>query len=200
MSNTTPTPQFGTAEYEANKCKFCGQAVAGPSYNVNGSTACASCAERAKHETPGEGDGAFARALFLGVIGAAIGLAIYAGFTIITNIEIGYVSLAVGFIVAKAMMIGSGGVGGRKYQVAAALLTYAAVSLAFIPILLYAAHVSLSDVSLAKLLELGLASPFMELKADPVRGLIGLVILFVGINIAWKMTAGKPHSVVQGPS
>ena len=25
------------------------------------------------------------------------------------------------------------------------------------------------------------------------RGLIGLVILFVGINIAWKMTAGKPQ-------
>jgi hypothetical protein len=199
MPNTNPAPQFGTAEYATNKCTFCGQAITGPSYRIGGSTACAACAERAKQGAPAEGDGAFPRALLLGVVGAVIGLALYAGFTIITNIEIGYVSLAVGFIVAKAMLMGSNGIGGRKFQIAAALLTYAAVSLSFIPILLYTAHISLSEVSLAKLIEVGLISPFMELKTDPVRGLIGLVILFVGINIAWKMTAGKPQSAVQGP-
>jgi hypothetical protein len=44
---------------------------------------------------------------------------------------------------------------------------------------------------------LGLASPFLELQ-DPVHGAIGLVILFVGINIAWRMTAA-PKLDILGP-
>jgi hypothetical protein len=43
-------------------------------------------------------------------------------------------SLAVGYIVGKAMMKGSAGLGGRRYQVVAVALTYAAVSLSFIPL------------------------------------------------------------------
>jgi hypothetical protein len=34
--------------------------------------------------------------------------------------------------------------------------------------------------------------------ADPMHGLIGLVILFVGIRIAWQLTAGKKLNIV-GP-
>lgn len=44
---------------------------------------------------------------------------------------------------------------------------------------------------------IGLASPFLEL-ADPAHGLIGLVILFVGLRIAWRLTAGRPIDIV-GP-
>jgi hypothetical protein len=36
---------------------------------------------------------------------------------------------------------------------------------------------------------LGLASPFLALE-DPLHGAIGLLILFVGIRIAWKIAAG----------
>jgi hypothetical protein len=45
---------------------------------------------------------------------------------------------------------------------------------------------------------MGLASPFLELQ-DPMHGLIGLVILFVGIQIAWKLTAGPPIPEITGP-
>jgi hypothetical protein len=138
-------------------------------------------------------DGAFPRALLFGIVGAAIGMALYAGFVIATNIVVGYVSLAVGFIVAKAILLGSKGVGGRQYQIAAALLTYCAVSMSVIPIVLYQTHLSLSDIPLGKLIQVGLTSPFLELKTDPGHGVIGLIILFVGVSIAWKMTAAKPH-------
>ena len=68
-------------------------------------------------------------------IGAAIlGLIGYAAFTIVTGIMIGYISLAVGWLIGKAMRTGSRGIGGRRYQIAAALFTYAAVSMAAIPI------------------------------------------------------------------
>ncbi|HKR95402.1 MAG TPA: hypothetical protein VJW55_08580, partial [Candidatus Angelobacter sp.] len=43
----------------------------------------------------------------------------------------------------------------------------------------------------------GLASPFLELQ-NPVYGLIGLVILFVGIRIAWRLTQGR-SAAIDGP-
>src|SRR5215470_18820742 len=100
-------------------------------------------------------DGAFPRALLFGIVGAAIGCALYAGFVIATNIIIGYMSLAVGFIIAKLMMVGSKGIGGRQYQITAALLTYLAVSLSFIPIFLYLTNIPLSMAPMGKLIQLG---------------------------------------------
>jgi hypothetical protein len=44
---------------------------------------------------------------------------------------------------------------------------------------------------------IGLASPFLAL-SDPMHGLIGLIILFVGIRIAWRITAGRQPRIV-GP-
>lgn len=136
-------------------------------------------------------EGAFFPALLLGVIGAAIGMFLYAGFVILTKIKIGYMSLAVGFIVAKAMMMGSKGIGGRQYQITAALLTYAAVSLSILPIIRYLAPSVFAMTPIANLIQLGLTEPFQELQRDTFRGVIGLVILFVGMNIAWKLTAAK---------
>jgi len=131
--------------------------------------------------------------------------------------------------VGTAMMKASGGVGGRRYQIAAVLLTYAAVSMAAIPIAFYfaserherqaqhqnhQADEQQSDDSaqpatpapqprprltlgawLARLAMLGLASPFLELKGNPFWGAIGLVILFVGIKIAWRITQGRSMEV-----
>lgn len=45
---------------------------------------------------------------------------------------------------------------------------------------------------------LGLASPFIEL-TEGFNGVIGLVILFVGMQFAWKMTAGTRQINVEGP-
>ena len=50
---------------------------------------------------------------------------------------------------------------------------------------------------LVQLFFIGLASPFLALR-DPGSGLIGLVILFVGLSIAFRMTAAKPLDV-DGP-
>jgi hypothetical protein len=187
--------------------------------------ACAACVEQVKLKIPRDNHAAFMRGLLFGVGGAILGLILYAAVGIITGWMIGYVALAVGWIVGKAMMAGSGGIGGRRYQLAAVVLTYAAVSMAAIPMgiaQMSKAHKAApteqslrnsedrSSVNVnaapdqnptapkrppnlgAALLGLaivGLASPFIEL-ADPFHGLIGLVILFVGMQFAWKMTRG----------
>jgi len=229
-------PQFSTAEYTgvagAARCPMCQQIISGSYYRVNKGVACVSCANRLSLERPRDSHAAFTRGLLFGAGGAILGLILYAAFGIITGWMIGYVSLAVGYIVAKAVMMGSGGVGGRRYQMAAVILTYAAVSMAAVPIAIgqysKAHHPTRSvqtvnapgseapasvpegqaptvpsqrshSVGLAfgMLALIGLASPFLELQ-DPVHGLIGLVILFVGLRIAWRIAAGNALQI-QGP-
>src|SRR5262249_39900971 len=111
-----------------DQCKFCGQSIAGSYYLVNGAMACASCAERAQRDAPTGGHAQFVRAIIFGAVAAVGGIVVYAAFGIITGWMIGYISLAVGYMVGKAMMKGSQGFGGRRYQVAAILLTYVAVA------------------------------------------------------------------------
>jgi hypothetical protein len=244
------TPQFNTAEYGskpgANTCRSCKQTISGAYYRINGALACHHCVQQLQNQIPKDTHGVFTRGLIFGIAGAILGLVLYAAFGIVTGLMIGYISLAVGYIVGKAMLMGSGGIGGRRYQIAAVLLTYFAVSTAAIPIGISQfmkvqkakPHTSTQssaprsndpsrmdeeDVSggdpgstatpdnppahkksppslgtaLGALLVLGLASPFLEL-ASPLHGLIGLVILFVGLQIAWKLTAGKKVDIL-GP-
>jgi hypothetical protein len=140
MSNSfnNPTPQFGTAEYigtaGSGRCQFCQQPIAGSYYRLNGAMACRVCAEKLLSELPKDSHADYTRALLYGIGAAIVGLIVYATFEIQTGIIIGYLSLAVGWMIGKAMMKGSNGRGGRRYQITAALLTYAAVSMAAIPI------------------------------------------------------------------
>lgn len=240
MSNSgfnNPTPQFGTAEYVgspgADRCQFCQQPIAATYYRLNGAMACRSCAEQAQSELANDKDSHadYLRALLFGAVAAVAGLILYAAFEIMTGIIIGYISLAVGWMVGKAMIKGSNGRGGRRYQITAALLTYAAVSMAAIPIWIHYASEHKQSKSqqqqmtgeqreldkdsgqqldtppakpamnrskaLLQLAFLGLASPFLEL-ADPFHGAIGLLILFIGIRIAWQTTRGTSPSL-DGP-
>jgi hypothetical protein len=133
-----PTPQFATAEYAGSGevCKSCHQALTGAYYRINGSLACERCTTQLQTQLPKDSHAAFVRALMFGFGAAILGLIGYAAFEIISGIRVGYISLAVGWLIGKAMRTGSKGVGGRRYQIAAALFTYAAVSMAFIPIYL----------------------------------------------------------------
>jgi hypothetical protein len=233
------TPQFGTAEYKSasgsDRCKSCQRELSGTYYRINGSLACENCTTQLQAQTPKDTHSIYVRGILFGVAGAIAGLILYSAFGIITGIEIGYVALAVGWLVGTAIKKGSNGVGGRRYQIAAVALTYAAVSLSAVPIgISYilkekkpeasavapaasenqqsptAASSSdpLSDDQHAKqpkslaamggaLLFAGLASPFLELQ-EGFPGIIGLVIIFVGMRIAWKMTAALPLEIL-GP-
>jgi hypothetical protein len=246
MSPTGPTPQFSTAEYTstAETCKSCKQAISGNYYRINGMLACQRCAEQVQQQTPKDTHAAFVRAIALGSGAAILGCVLFAAFVIITEITLGYVSLAVGFLIGKAMKLGSGGIGGRRYQIVAAAFTYAAVSMTAIPIGIYYANKgSVADAPRAQsgaaasqaqqraddektgivdnpplerqnvpqakpeihylafvgvLAVLGLTSPFRELQMSPLNGIIGLLILLVGIRIAWQLTAG-PKLEILGP-
>lgn len=197
------TPQFTTAEYAANhpnvSCAACRQPIGSPYFKIKGTPFCAACTEKIRAKMPRDSHAAFVRALVFGIAGALAGLALYVIFAVATGLIIGWVSLAVGFIVGKAMRIGSRGVGGRRYQVVAVLLTYFAVSMSAVPIAIQQAHshLTISGKLVAELALVGIASPILDLR-DPAHGLIGLIILFVGIRFAWRFTAA-PTLNVSGP-
>lgn len=233
-------PQFGTAEYKSGgqqNCASCNKSLSGSYYRINGALACDGCTQQIKTRAPQDSHPIFARAVVFGIGGAIAGLILYSTFTIVTGIIIGYVSLAVGWLVGTAMKKGSQGAGGRRYQLAAVALTYAAVSLSAIPITISyymkekkpAAQEPLNPSQptspalagsgasatesqppaapgnpkqaagaiVASLLFAGLASPFLELQSG-FSGIIGLIILFVGIRIAWKITSAPPLEIL-GP-
>src|SRR5438093_4534385 len=223
------TPQFGTAEYKSasgsDRCKSCQQELTGTYFRINGMLACEKCTRQLQAQTPKDTHAIYVRGILFGVGGAIAGLILYSAFGIITGIEIGYVALAVGWLVGTAIKKGSNGVGGRRYQIAAVALTYAAVSLSAIPLgisymmkekkpaVAATASASSSGSSttpssndseivvqpvrqrrslgtiVGALIVAGLASPFLELQGG-LSGIIGLVIIFVGMRIAWKITAG----------
>jgi hypothetical protein len=76
----------------------------------------------------------FLRGLLFGAGGALLGFILYSTVGIVTGYEIGLVSLAVGYLVGRSIVAGSRGRTGRRYQIAAAVLTYAAVSMSAVPI------------------------------------------------------------------
>lgn len=241
-----PTPQFGTAEYAgkpgSNRCQFCQQSMSGTYYRVNDAMACPGCAEKMRSELAMDKHAAYVRALTYGIGAAVVGLIGYALIAILLQgWVISYMSIGVGWIVGTAMMKGSNGVGGRRYQIAAALLTYAAVSMAAIPIWIHFApersqrkqtqqqkleqeqrqfeeeerkfgkesghqppepqpapraekpQMSLLNLGtwLGRVALLGLASPFLQLSGNPFWGAMGLLILFFGIRIAWRLSEGR---------
>jgi uncharacterized protein (DUF983 family) len=227
MTDQSRAPQFATAEYSTKPqeiaCKSCGQKISSAYYRVSQAPVCTACLERLQQQLPRDSHQAFVRGLLFGVGAAVVGLGIYAGFAIATGLVIGFVSLAVGYLVGKAIVMGSRGVGGRRYQIAAVALTYIAVSLAAVPIALSVhmqhrqQHPQASAASvepaaapasapaprmspakaLGTLTMLGLASPFLDF-ADPMHGVIGLIILLVGMRIAWQLTAARRLNI-SGP-
>ena len=194
-------PQFSTVQYmqpaAIESCANCSTLLSSQYYVASGKKLCPECAKQAVNGTQATADHtAFVRAILFGIGGAIVGMFLYAAVTIALKATIGYFALGVGWIVGKAMMQGSGNRGGRRYQIAAAAFTYAAISLA--PILevlyhIYARHTAIANWGAVsqRLFVIGIISPFLEFQGNPAWAAIGLFILFIGLRIAWRMTRAR---------
>jgi hypothetical protein len=164
--------------------------------------------ERAEYEQPTVIDGntgyvetpqrpgmaAFPLALVYGA-GAAIVGAIGYALVGLTGFMVSIVTIGIGYIVAKAMMTATSGLGGQPYQIAAVLLTYLSASVGRVIDIVVEVHkegYSLSRISPGFLISYSLFGPFLRLTHDLGWGLMGLLILFYGLRTAWQMAAGVP--------
>jgi len=204
---------FDTILDAVQNCTVCGRVIEGRHAMIRSQVACVTCAARERDASrrasspspavlsPGakpvsagveekSENSSYALALLYGTVAAVVGLAFYASFTIITHFYIGYVAVAVGLMIGKAMMKGSGGEGGFHYQVTAVALTYAAITLAAIPIhiaRMLGEGMALDWSMSVPLLIDAIAGPFLRLRTG-AYGIIGLVILFVGLRVAFRIT------------
>ena len=144
-----PTPggsplDFDKAQFEEETpseltCEYCKKAIDSVYFDVNGATSCEPCQkELESSRTAGDPLGRFLRALAFGGIGGAIGAAIYYAVLAITDYEIGLIALLVGFLLGAGVRLGSGGSGGRGYQVLAVAMTYMAIVSTYVPFILEA--------------------------------------------------------------
>jgi len=140
------------------------------------------------------GSPAFPLALLAGGVAAFAGSIGYALFSL-TGIMVGIVAIGIAWLIAKAMMTASGGVGGRPYQVAAVVLTYFACSFGELirPIwdLVHKGAPMRLVVFSPVMVKFVLIGPLLEVR-DGLNGILGLAILGVGMRAAWRMAAGGP--------
>lgn len=166
--------------------------------------------ERAEYAEPRDIDGGVARmgpgstaiggrfglALGYGLGAAALGSLGYALIGL-SGFMVSIVAIGMGWLVAKAMMTASGGIGGRRYQIAAVVLTYFSVTCGHVLDLYWQLHQrmpSLGEHSVwlsELLLKYAAIGPFLALRS-PLNGGIGLLILFFGLRTAWTLAAGGP--------
>src|SRR5204862_7486300 len=85
-------------------------------------------------ETP-RGVGPLAIAAACGFFAAVAGALIYYAMLAFANLEIGIVAILIGYMVGYSVRKGARG-GGRRFQILAVVLTYAAVALAYTPIVI----------------------------------------------------------------
>jgi hypothetical protein len=136
------------------------------------------------------GAAAFPVALAAGAVAALVGSI---GYAMIASLGfmVSIVAIGIAWLIAKAMMTISGGIGGRHYQIGAALLTYFAVSFGELFAIIHHLGTPLIALLSPRALWLGLTLPFMELQ-DGFNGILGLIILGIGIRTAWRLGAGSP--------
>jgi hypothetical protein len=116
-------------------CSVCSAALRTWYYDVNGAHVCTACKAKAANMAGALREwGPTLTATLFGFGAAIAGAIIYYGVIAITDFEIGIVALLIGYMVGFAIRKGSGGRGGRRLQVAGALLTYASVAMAYTPL------------------------------------------------------------------
>jgi hypothetical protein len=133
LASVAPPPSTAT-------CTTCRNTIETEYYSVNDHAVCGACRDaiETSAQTP-RGAGPFIRASLFGLGAGIVGAAIYYAVIALANLEIGIVAILIGYMVGYAVRRGSGGRGGRRFQVLAITLTYGAVALAYTPVVIKAA-------------------------------------------------------------
>ncbi len=194
---------FERAEYGAQSafltfCTWCRRGVAEELYRANDEPICGVCAARAKNVLPLDTRAVYWRTTGVGVataIGASIAylqlmrvLDHFAG-----GYAMGFGAIGVGYAIGYAMRTASKGAGGRKYQVTAALLVYAAV---VFPLAVELLGVEGVPVWAYPFL---LLTPFANMVFERFQlGMLELFVVGIGVQWAWRMLQA-PGLKITGP-
>jgi hypothetical protein len=160
-------------------------------YHVSGVVCCGTCSERrlAGQQQQG-GAGEFSRGILYGGAAAVAGAIVWAIVIYVIHAQFAILSILIGVMVGKAITYGSGGCRGRKYQIAAVLLTYASIVTSYMIMLVSEIRdpAALPLSTWAKLIAYDVVGPFLGILGG-VSGILTLLIIFFGLQRAWRYTA-----------
>lgn len=131
----SPALSFETAEVPTpTTCTFCGRPLIGEYYTLNGQVACGDCpATLEAHHRGSAGAAGVARAIGLGSAGGFVGAIVWWAIRRFASIEIGLIAIGIGHVVGLGVRRGSGGRGGRGFQILAVALTYFWITANYVP-------------------------------------------------------------------
>ena len=135
---TNDVPSFDVVEavtpVGTAPCSECRGPIVDTYYEADQRVICAACQTRiASANANQHGEPRFLKALVFGIIAALGGAGAYFALLAVTGREMTLVLLVVGFIVGRAVRLGSGRRGGRRFQWLAVGLTYLAVVTTYVP-------------------------------------------------------------------
>jgi len=206
------------AQGPSRRCAVCKLPIPGSYFKAAGVDLCPGCAERIRLGQQAPPAHSLLKAALYGGGAAIAGCAIYATVAIAVHIELALIAILIGYMVGRAVRYGSQGLGGRPQQILAVLLTYFAITFSYVVVAVYAlsqqhtpaAQQSASvqvepqprtmspGVAVVMLVALAAAAPFLQLQTSGVGGLLSLVIIFFGLQRAWRM-AGRRQLDIFGP-
>jgi hypothetical protein len=193
--------QFQKAEFHDNRpaCAMCKSAVEGSYYQFAGTMICVPCGERVRAGQREPGNAHVLRGLAFGAGAAAACSVAYAVITALSGLEIALVAILVGYLVGRAVRIGSSGLGGRRCQVLAVGLTYFSITGSYLLLALRepGAEAVRNLGGVVMMTGIALASPLLGL-AGGFGGILGLAIIVFGLMQAWRQTAPDPR-ILTGP-
>ena len=205
-----PAPSLGP------QCAACKQPTGSQFFQANGITLCERCMEAMKATQRNPPAGTLLKALLYGSGAALAGCILYATVAITTGLELALISILIGYMVGRAIRYASSG--GRPQQIMAVALTYLSISTSYVPVAVYhISHEKPEVMTAAKrgqaeparigtpansthlviaLLGLAVAAPFLVINGT--GGILTLVIIFFGLQRAWRLT-GRPDILFSGP-
>lgn len=210
MSDLTPAApatgalQFDTAEPSAaaadRSCTGCRRPIEGEYHMANMQVVCTPCRGVLEAGPQGTRTGRVGRALLFGAGAAVAGGVLYLVVATVTGYVIGLIAIVVGWMVGRAVSVGSEQRGGWLYQVMAVGFTYVAICTSYIPQLVEAwgepgGAEELSGAALyVGAFIISLAVPVLSIGASP----IGALILGFGLFQAWRENK-RPELAITGP-
>jgi hypothetical protein len=122
----------------APTCAACKKPVADQYWSAGSVVVCGSCkaaVEQGQQPAPDAMSrvGRYGRAAMFGFGAMLVGSLIWYAVAKLLNLEIGLIAILLGFMVGRAVFVGSGKRGGRRYQVLAVFLTYLGIGVAYAP-------------------------------------------------------------------
>ncbi len=184
---------FSTSTTTTLTCAGCQGPLTDSYWSAGGAVLCADCKAAVEAGQQAAPDplsrvARLTRATVFGLGGMLVGASVWYLVERFAQIRVGLIAILLGWLVGKAVFIGSGRRGGTHYQILAVVLTYLGFGAAYLPFLLGAARERGTPLGSAMASQLLLLLPRLPIMVVQDGTLITGAIFLFGLLQAWNNT------------